>query len=946
MGFFTRQFQRQSRGLRFLATFVVLLLVVSAAAWPGHNLSAAAATGRVQTPAQFFGFEIGADGELARYPKVLEYLQLLAKTTDRVRYQELGKTTMGNAFSLVTISSPANLKKLDRLIEINRRLADPRGLSEAEAMKLATEGKPFYLLYATIHSTEVGNGQSILLIAHKLATDTSPATKEMLDNAVVLLVPSQNPDGQVLVIDHWYKTKGTPFNRVYPDLYHKYAGHDDNRDWFMFTQKETRLMVERVQNFYKPVITHDMHQQGTTASRIFVPPFQEPYDPNIHPILAQEQHTVGQAIATQLVAEGKEGVMWDTMYDLWAPARQYMLYHGQPRILTEIASVNLADPFVNPAGKDVPLGPQETRINFPKPYSQSTWTLKQIVDYGDSAAFAGISHVAKYHTEFLQNFYRVHRDWVSYKGAPYAFVIPAPQRDPFETYELLEILKTGAVEIDQATAAFDAGGTKYPEGSYVIRLAQPYGAFAKTMLEQQKYPDLRLFPGGPPKPPYDVAGHTLGYLLGVAVDPIEKPFTAPLTRVTTLTPRQTPLPAAPKWAYVIGPESNAGFMAAARLQKANVPLFRTAAATTVGGRAIAAGAWIVPPSTASRGVLEGVARETGLEVLGADAPLPVAGFRLKPGTRVGLWRGANNMPGGWMLWTLEQYGINHQVISAADFSGDLAAKYDAILLPGGISRDAIVRGLDPAKNDKEFAWAYGVGEDGWRKLAQWVRDGGTLVAIGDSVETARALLDLPIAKVLPEAQRRRRGPAAAESEPANKTEPDVNAVLKETFSSPTRLAATLRDRVIEPESLFYCPGSLLQNEFDVNNPVAAGMPAAWPVFFESDQAYRLTPGFAARADVVARYPQHGPILRSGWLLGEDLLRDQANVVAFHVGKGYVVTLATQVAFRAQARTTYKLVFNALFHGPSTPVTAQDLAKLPASTPEPTSAAAAVVVPQR
>ncbi len=898
------------------------------------SLSPAAAT-RVKTPAEFFGFEIGADGELARYPKVLEYLQLLAAQTDRVKYQELGKTTMGNAFSLATISSPANLKKLDRLIEINRRLADPRGLSDAEAARLAREGKPFYLLYATIHSTEVGNGQSILLIAHRLATDTSPEIRDMLDNAVVLLVPSQNPDGQVLVIDHWYKTKGTPFNRVYPDLYHKYAGHDDNRDWFMFTQKETRLMVDRVQNFYKPVITHDMHQQGTTGSRIFVPPFMEPFDRNIHPILAQEQQTVGQAIATSLIADGKEGIAFTQLYDQWAPARQYMLYHGQPRILTEIASANLADPFVNPAGKDVPLGPQETHVNFPKPYSQGTWTLKQIVEYGDAAAFAGIAHVAKYHTEFLTNFYRVHRDWVNYHGSPYAFVIPAQQRDPFETYELLDILKRGAVEIDEASASFRAGDTTYPAGSYVIRLAQPYGAFAKTMLEQQKYPDLRLFPGGPPQPPYDVAGQTLGYLLGVTVDPIAAPFEASLTRVSTLTPRQTPLPPAPRWAYVIGPESNAGFIAAARLQKANVPLFRALAGVTVSGRAIPAGAWIVPPTAAARGVLEGVARETGLAVLGADTPLDVDGIRLKPGTRVGLWRGANNMPGGWMMWTLEQYGINHRVIAAEDFSGDLYAKYDAILLPGGISRDTIVHGLDPAKNDKEFAWAYGVGEAGWKKLAQWVRDGGTLVAIGDSVETARALLDLPIAKVLPEAQRRRRA-TGDQHDAANKTaEPDANQVLREAFSSPARLAATLRDRVIEPESLFYCPGSLLQNEFDTTHPIGAGLPSSWPVFFESDQAYRLTPSFDIRAEVVARYPIRGPILRSGWLLGEDLLRDQANIVSFRVGKGYVVTLGSQVAFRAQARATYKLLFNALFYGPSTPVTARDLAHLPAA-PQPST----------
>jgi hypothetical protein len=915
----THRYQLRARGFRAIGRLVLFAVALLAAPRLGQA--------QVQTPAQFFGFPIGADGELARYPKVLEYFQHLSKQTDRVRYEELGKTTNGHPYVLVTISSPANLKRLDRLVAINRRLADPRTTTDAEAAALAAEGRPFYFLYATIHSTEVGNGQSIVLIGHKLATENTPLTREILDNTVVLIVPSQNPDGQYLVVDHWYKTKGTPFNRVFPDLYHKYAGHDDNRDWFMFTQKETRLNVEKVQNVYKPVLTHDMHQQGTTGSRIFLPPYQDPYDPNIHPILAQEQTTVGLSMSTALMGEGKEGMAFLDQYDMWAPARQYMVYHGQPRILSEIASVNLADPFVNPAGADKPLGPQEARFNFPRPYSKGEWRLSQVVDYGVTVAIAGMSHVAKYRTEFLTNFYRVHKDWVNWKGAPYAFVIPATQRDPLETCELLDILRTGAVEIEQASAAFTAGGRSYDAGSYVVRLAQPYGPFAKTMLEKQVYPDLRLFPGGPPKPPYDVTGHTLGSLLGVAVDPIDKPFDATLAKVTTLVPRQTPLPAAPRWAYVFGPESNAGFVAAARLQQAGVPLFRTAAAQQSGGRSYAPGTWVAPATAAARGVLEGVARETDLAVGGLDVPLGVAGFRLKPSTRIGLWRGANNMPGGWLQWTFEQYGFRHQVVSSTDFAGDLAAKYDAIVLPAGLSREAIVNGLDPARHDKTFEWAYGVGEAGWKKLAQWVRDGGTLVAYGSAVETATLLLDLPIAKALPEAQRRRggRGGAGAGGELVPSTE--VTRALRDAFSSPTRLSATLRERVIEPESLFYCPGSLLLNDFDTAHPVGFGMPPSWPVFFESDQAYRLTPSFGIRGEVVARYPLRGDILHSGWLLGEDLLRDQANVVAFRVGKGYVVTLGSEVHFRAQTRATYKLLFNALFHGPSTPVTVQELAEL-------------------
>ncbi|MEZ5286075.1 MAG: M14 family metallopeptidase [Vicinamibacterales bacterium] len=875
--------------------------------------------GGAHPSAVYFGFEIGADGELARYPKILECFQLIAKQTDRVQYQELGKTTMGNSYPLLRISSPQNLAKFDRLVEINRRLADPRGLSDDEARALAAEGKPFYFLYATIHSTEVSNGQAIIEIVHRLATGNSPEVRNILDNAVVLMVPSQNPDGQVLVIDHWYKTKGTNYQRVYPDLYHKYVGHDDNRDWFMFTQKETRMNIELVQNTYKPIITHDMHQQGPMGSRIFVPPFTEPFDPNMHPLLRMGQSTVGQAMASALLAAGKEGVAWEDAYDMWTPARQYMVYHGQPRILTEIASSSLADPFTNPrAGQ--PLGPQESRAHFPVPYSKDTWTLRQQVDYGVIAAMAGMTEVAKYGPQWLWNFYQVHRDWVHYAGGPYAFVVPAEQHDPYGAYEMLDLLRVGAVEVHRATAPFTAGDRQYQAGSYVIKTAQPYGAFARTMLSKQVYPDLRLFPGGPPEPPYDVTGHTLWMLTGATVDAVEQPFEASLELVETVTPKAGAVPARPKAAYLIGPESYGTFKMVAELQKANVPVYRTRAAF----ESHAPGTWVIPATAASQPIVERGAKALGLTVTGADTMPAVEGEKLKPGTRVGLYRAANNMPGGWSMWMLEQYGVNHTVMSAQDFQGDLSAKYDVILLPSGTTKARMLNGLDAKRNDPaEWAWAFGIGEAGWASLKAFVENGGTLLAVGSAVDTARDLLDLPIEKALPEPPPRF-GPAAQRPAAPPPTE-NATEVLRDAFSSPARLMQTLRDRVADPESLFYCPGSLLNNEFDPANPVAWGMPAAWPVFFDGDQAYRIRPGFGIETQVVSRYPRKD-VLASGWLLGEDYLKDQANVLSFRVGKGTVVAYGSQIDFRAQPRATYKLIFNAIYHGPATPVPASGMGK--------------------
>jgi len=901
-----------------------LRLTAAALALVALSFGQTTAQQAVPHPDQYFGFKIGSDGELARYPKILEYFQLVAKNTDRVKYEEIGKTTMGNSYALLRISSPQNLARFDRLVEINRRLADPRSLPDAEAQKLIAEGKPFYLVYATIHSTEVSNGQAIINIVHRLATENSPMIRQILDNSVVLMVPSQNPDGQHLVIDHWYKTKGTNYTRTYPDLYHKYVGHDDNRDWFMFTQKETRMNIELVQNKYHPIITHDMHQQGGNGSRIFVPPFTEPFDANMHPLLRMGQSTVGQAMASALLAEGKEGIAWEDNYDMWSPARQYMVYHGQPRILTEIANSALADPVKSANGR--PLGPQESHAHFPVPYSKDTWTLGQQVDYGVTAALAGMSHVAKYGNEWLNNYYRVHKDYVNPTSGPYAFIVPASQRDPFGAYEMLDILKFGEVEIHRATAPFNANGKQYAAGSYVIKVAQPAGAFAKTMLEKQVYPDLRIFPGGPPEPPYDVTGHTLWMLTGATVDVAAKPFDAQLELQKTLAPAPGTIAARPKGAYLVNPDSYGFFKAVAELQKANVPVYRAGKAFDSGTQKFGAGTWVIPPTPAAQKIVESAAKSVGVSVAATDRVPAVDGFRLKPATKVGLWKGAGNMPGGWLLWMLEQYGISHEIVKSQDFTGDLNAKYDVILLPSGTSKARIVNGLDPKRNDPaEWSWAFGVGDEGWKKLRAFVENGGTLLAIGSAVETVTELLDLPIEKALPEA--RPRGPqAAAAASARNESAEDV---LRDAFSSPARLMQTLRDRVADPESLFYCPGSLLANEFDVNNPVAWGMPDSWPVFFEGDQAYRLRPGFGTEAQVVSRYPRSN-VLQSGWLLGEEYLRDQANILAFRIGKGYVVTYGSQIDFRTQPRATFKLIFNAIFHGPSTPVPAAQMGRAAAT----------------
>jgi len=839
-------------------------------------LPTASATPTIPAPEQYFGFRIGSDGRLAMLDQMVPYFKLIADRSDRVDYQQLGKTTLGNPYSMLTISSKRNLDNLDRLVKINQRLADPRGLSDAEADRLAREGKPFYYVQAGIHANEVGNSQAMLEIAHRLATENSPYINNILDKAVIIMVPTQNPDGLKLVNDYFNATAGTNYARVYPDLYQKYTGHDDNRDWFMFTQVESKLMVS-IQNKYHPQAFQDAHQAGTGAPRMFTPPYLSPYDPNIDPITVQQTNDMGMTMQRGMTSAGMKGVGWGATYDYWTPSRQYQVYHGAARLLTEAASVsNLAYPQVG----NGPLGQQESDINFIEPYDSNTWTLRQIVDYTSQAFYSGVDELANDGYNWLKDFYKVGVK-NSTRSAPYAFVIPAGQRDPQAVRDTLDILRTGAVEVHQALADFTANGTQYPKGSYIVYMRQPYSGFAKTLLEVQHYPMLLQYPGGPPQRPYDVTAQTLPMLLGFQADQVPGAFTAETRLLDKITPPSVTMPDAPGHggAYVLGPESYGVYQIVSQLQAQGVPTFRSAAAFTDAGRQFPAGTFIVPPTRQARQVLQSQSKATGIPVYAvADVPA-IDGVRLKEGTRIGLLKPPDNIPSGWLMWMFDQYKVNYSVVRAADYA-DLAGKYDAILMPEGVSRNSIVNGLNPASYPPEWSWAYGVGETGWNQLRDFVTNGGTLVSFGTGVSTAQQLFGLPIENVLPGSS-----------------------------------------------SVFYAPGSLLSQHIDASTPIGWGMLENNPVWFESDHAYRITDPAKYPYQVVGTYPASGEQLQSGWLIGGEYLDGAVNTVSWQVGKGNVVTFGNQPAFRTWNRAEQKMIFNALYNGPSEKLTPEAFAAI-------------------
>ena len=537
--------------LNLRGSIITLLVVVSA-------LSSSAQTGgptqpvrqkastasKVPSPREVIGFTPGDDRKLASWAQIVDYFKRLETSSDRLKFQELGKTTLGRPFVLATISSPANLARLDHFREIQRKLADPRTFNsnDSEADKLIADGRTIVLITCGIHSTEVGGNLVSLNIAHKLVSDDSPETLEILDRCIVLLVPSLNPDG-VDIVKTWYdKTVGTPAEGTNPpELYHHYTGHDNNRDWYAFTQIETQLTIDKVHNVWHPQIVHDIHQQGDTGSRFFLPPYVEPWEPNVPPIIQAGVNFMGSSMAWELIAEGKAGVVTNGVYDAWTPARAYQHYHGGIRILSETASARIASPTTisfDSLTPQVGVNPKVRSANFPLVWRGGEWKLSNIVDYMQSGAFALLRNAARYRERWLKDFYLVGKDAVRERkpGEPFAILIP-PYYYPNGRGNLWQylgqenirsILSRGQVEFFLAGKTFDADGTSYPKNTVVIPLAQPYGAFAKTLLERQRYPDLREYPGGPPRRPYDVTAHTLPLLMGQKnAAQINRPFPLP-----------------------------------------------------------------------------------------------------------------------------------------------------------------------------------------------------------------------------------------------------------------------------------------------------------------------------------------------------------------------------------------------------------------------------------
>lgn len=510
-----------------LATFVALV--------PGGAISAqkpaekpTAKPAAVPSPESILGFAPGADRKLPSWKQITGYFTALAKVSPRVQTRVLGKTTLGRPFLAVFIADPATLANLERYRLIQRKLMDPRLRGPNDKLQaLVDKGKNVILITSSIHSTEVGGFTTPIVLADRLARADTPEAKLILANTIIILVPSQNPDG-VDIVGDWYRaTLGTPSEGTPPPvLYHYYTGHDNNRDWYAFTQAETRYTVDSLYTPWDPQIVNDVHQQGSNVGRIFIPPYMDPIEPNIDPVLTASTNSLGMDMTWRMIAEGKTGIATNASYDQWSPARQYSYYHRGARILTETASARLATavdlPFAS-LGNGVGYNARTVSWNFPVLWPGGHWSYRDIVDYQVSASWALLASAARDRRAWLESYAaigdRALADTNPWSAEPWpsAFVIPKAQSDPTALQRMIRLLQHAQVEVRELTASATVDGRTYPAGSYEILARQPFGGYAKALLERQKYPDLHEYPGGPPKRPYDVTAHTLPLLFGVDV---------------------------------------------------------------------------------------------------------------------------------------------------------------------------------------------------------------------------------------------------------------------------------------------------------------------------------------------------------------------------------------------------------------------------------------------
>ncbi|MEK7833147.1 MAG: M14 metallopeptidase family protein [Acidobacteriota bacterium] len=943
-------FSRLRLGLMALLLCAVAVVTVSA-----QNLT---------SPKAHFGFNIGDDYQLANYTQYEAYIKKLDAESDRMKLVEIGKSAEGRTMYTAIITSPENHKKLDRYKEIAGKLAKAEGLTDDQARALAKEGKAVVWIDGGLHATEVLGAHQLIETIWMLNSRSDEETQRFLNDVIVLgcLV---NPDGMELV-SNWYMRESDPTKRSYgsiPRLYQKYIGHDNNRDFYMSAQPESEAINRVFYHEWFPQIIYNHHQTGPAGTVLFAPPFRDPFNQNFDPLVPLGIDTVGAAMHSRFLVEGKPGATMRSgaNYSTWwnGGLRTTVYFHNMIGLLTETIG--------SPTPMEIPLvlARQLPRGDLPYPIAPQKWHFRQSVEYSLTANRAVIDVASKHREDFLFNIYRMGKNsiergsrdnWTTTpreiaaaqdaltkergqqagggstraadndpdaermiraglgrgvptkfydmmrtleKRDPRGFIIPSSQPDFLTATKFVNALIKTGVSVHQASGDFQINGKSYPAGSFVVKTAQAFRPHVMDMFEPQDHPNDFQYPGGPPIPPYDNAGWTLAFQMGVKFDRILDGFDGPFQKLNGFAKVEVgmPRPLANAAGYLVSHEVNDSFLATNRLLKDGEEVFWFKQSFTANGKTYPAGTIFVPSKASTGAKVRKLEVETGVRFEPLATKPAGEMFKLRQ-PRIALWdRYGGSMPSGWTRWILEQFEFPFTVVYPQTLdAGNLADKFDVIIFvqqaipairAGGGGAAAAGGGDEPpqfgrapqaAELPEEFrGWLGNVSAAKTiPQLKAFLEAGGSILTIGSSTNLGYHL-GLPMS----------------------------SALVERTANGDER--ALGRDK-------YYIPGSILQVAVDNSNPLAYGLPDRLDVFFDNSPVFRLKPEAALKGVKPVAWFDNGAPLRSGWAWGQKYLQDGIAVIDASVGKGRLFMYGPEIAFRAQPHGTFKLLFNGIYLG--------------------------------
>lgn len=915
--------------------FLSLLIVIPTEVFP-----------QITNPKEHFGHDIGEDYWLASYTEAIAFWKKLEAESDRMILEEIGVTEEGRPMMMAIITSPENHKNLSRFKQIAKKLTLAEGLTDEQAKHLASQGKAVVWIDGGLHATEVVGAQQEIELVYQMISSHNPEILRILDN-VILLAVFTNPDGMEMVAE-WYLREKDPAKRStrgLPRLYQKYVGHDNNRDFYMVTQKETEAVNRIFYTEWFPQIIYNHHQTGPAGCVLFAPPFRDPHSYNFDPLLVLGITMVGNAMHNRFAVEGKpgatmrEGAWYQTWWNGCLRCTPY--FHNMIGILTEMIG--------NPTPVDIPFIPEKHLPggDYPYPIAPQEWHFRQSIEYSMTANLAILDLAAKHWENLLFNIYRMGKNSIEKgssdnwtfnprrieavmeaiekdkaqkigtgrsQGYPSkyfhqvledpafrdarGYIIPSNQTDFLTAGKFVNTLLKNGITVLRAAQPFQVEGKSYPQGSYVVKTAQAFRPHVVDMFEPQHYPDDTLFPGGPPRPPYDSAGYTLAFQMGIEFDRILDDFEGPFEKITGLIePSPGQIRGNGTSGFLLSHGFNDAFVAINRLLKSGEKIYWLKEPVEVGERTFPAGTIYVPAAESTANKVEQLAEDIGLDFEAIDISPGGQALALKP-LRVGLWDCyGGSMDSGWIRWIFEKFEFDFELVFPQELdTGDFIQKFDVLIF---VSRGIPEKDPDPTERfRRSFSpdpktipaeYRHMLGSVTEKKtisqLARFLEQGGTILTIGSSTDLAY-YLNLPIADAL------------AEKSAAGKETP-------------------------LPQEKYFIPGSILKVRVDNSHPLAYGMSEEVDVFFNRSPVFRLLPEASMRGiKPVAWFDKDAPI-RSGWTKGQHYLKHSIAVLEAEVGKGKLFLFGPEITFRAQPHGTFKFLFNGIYYGGAESITFQE-----------------------